>query len=46
MEVLSVSYYGYIFDAGLMISGIVFFVMGIRKRREYAMPKEENDIWE
>jgi len=34
MEVLSVSCYGYNIDAGLMISGIIFFVMGIRKRRE------------
>ena len=35
-----------VIDAGLMISGIIFFIMGIRKRRKYATPKEEKDIWE
>lgn len=33
-------------DAGLMISGIIFLIMGIRKRREYAMPGEDKEIWE
>lgn len=32
--------------AGLMISGIIFLVTGIRKSRKYAMPKEDKDIWE
>ena len=35
-----------VIDIGLIISGIIFFIMGIRKRRKYAMPKEERDIWE
>lgn len=35
-----------VIDAGLMISGIIFLIMGIRKRRKYAMPKEDKDIWE
>lgn len=33
-------------EIGLMISGIIHFVLGIRKHMEYAMPKEEKDIWE
>lgn len=33
-------------DAGLIISGITFFVMGIRKRKAYTLPKEDKDIWE
>lgn len=33
-------------DAGLMISGIIFLITGIRKRRKYTMAKEEKDIWE
>ena len=35
-----------VIDAGLMISGIVFLIMGIQKHRKYVMPKEEKDIWE
>ena len=33
-------------DIGLLISGIIFLIMGIQKRRKYAMPKEDRDIWE
>ena len=32
-------------EIALMISGIIFFILGIRKHRKYAMPKEDN-IWE
>ena len=39
-------YIAIVTDAGLMISGIIFFIMGIRKHRKYAMPKEDKDIWE
>lgn len=35
-----------VIDVGLMISGIIFLIMGIQKHRKYAMPKEEKDIWE
>lgn len=35
-----------VIDAGLMISGIAFLVMGIRKRGKHAMTKEDKDIWE
>ena len=33
-------------DAGLMISGIIFLILGIRMHRKYAISKEERDIWE
>lgn len=33
-------------EAGLIISGIIFFFMGIGKHMKYATPKEEKDIWE
>ena len=33
-------------DTGLMISGIIFFIMGIRKHKKYALSKEDKDIWE
>ncbi len=33
-------------EAGLIISGIIFFFMGISKHMKYASPKEEKDIWE
>ena len=33
-------------EVGLIVSGIIFFIMGIRKRSKYALPKEEKDIWE
>lgn len=39
-------YIGIVFNAGLMISGIIFFIMGIRKHRKYALSKEDKDIWE
>ncbi|MDO4764529.1 MAG: DUF2812 domain-containing protein [Eubacteriales bacterium] len=35
-----------VIDAGLIISGIIFFILGIRKHRKYALPKEDKDIWE
>lgn len=35
-----------VIDAGLMISGIIFFIMGIRKHRKYALSKEDKNIWE
>lgn len=35
-----------VIDGGLMISGTIFFIMGIRKRRKYAMPREERGVWE
>jgi len=35
-----------VIEAGLMISGIIFFIMGIRKHRKYAVSKEDKDIWE
>lgn len=35
-----------VIDAGLIISGIIFFILGIRKHRKYSLPKEEKDIWE
>ena len=33
-------------DIGLMISGIIFFILGIRKHRKYALSKEDKGIWE
>lgn len=35
-----------VIDAGLIISGIIFFILGVRKHRRYSLPKEEKDIWE
>lgn len=35
-----------VIDAGLMISGIIFLILGIRKRRKYSLSKEEKDILE
>lgn len=29
-----------------MISGMIFFVLWLRKHRKYAMSKDEKDIWE
>ena len=39
-------YINLVFGTGLMISGIIFFIMGIRKHRKYALPKEDKEIWE
>ena len=39
-------YINLVFGIGLMISGIVFFILGIRKHRKYAISKEDNGIWE
>lgn len=39
-------YIAIVVDAGLMISGIIFFIMGIRKHKKYALSKEDKDIWE
>lgn len=33
-------------DTGLILSGIIFFMLGIRKHKKYALPKDESDIWE
>lgn len=35
-----------VIDIGLMISGIIFLIMGIRKSRKHAIPKEDKEIWE
>ena len=35
-----------VIDAGLMICGIIFLIMGIQKRRKYAVPKKESTIWQ
>ena len=35
-----------IIDAGLMISGIIFFINGIRKWRKYSPGKEDAGLWE
>ena len=35
-----------VLDVGLMISGVIFFTLGIQRRRKYAMPKEDKEIWE
>ncbi|UTC64596.1 DUF2812 domain-containing protein [Treponema sp. OMZ 788] len=35
-----------VIDIGLIISGIIFFILGVRKHRKYSLPKEEKDIWE
>ncbi len=35
-----------VIDVGLLVSGFIFFVMGIRKHKKYAIPKEDRDIWE
>ena len=39
-------YINLVFGTGLMISGIIFFILGIRKHRKYAISKEDNGIWE
>ena len=39
-------YINLVFGIGLMISGIIFFILGIRKHRKYAISKEDNGIWE
>ena len=39
-------YINLVFGIGLMISGIVFFILGIHKHRKYAISKEDNGIWE
>ena len=33
-------------NAGLITSGIIFFILGVRKHRKYSLPKGEEDIWE
>lgn len=33
-------------DAGLIISGLIFFVLGVLKHRKYSLSKEDKDIWE
>jgi len=33
-------------DVGLLISGLIFFIMGIRKCVKYSIPKEERKLWE
>ena len=35
-----------VIDAGLMISGIIFFILGIRKHGKYALSEEDKNIWE
>ena len=35
-----------VIDIGLIISGIIFFILGVRKHKKYSLPKEEKDIWE
>ena len=35
-----------IVDIGLLISGLIFFIMGIRKHVKYSIPKEERKLWE
>lgn len=35
-----------IVDAGLIISGLIFFILGVRKYRKYSLSKEDKDIWE
>lgn len=39
-------YINLVFSTGLMISGTIFFIMGIRKHRKYTLPKGDKDIWE
>jgi hypothetical protein len=39
-------YINLVFGTGLMISGIIFFILGIRKHRKYALSKEDKGIWE
>lgn len=39
-------WFAVVIDAGLIISGIIFFILGVRKHRKYSLPKEEKDIWE
>jgi len=39
-------YIAVVTDAGLMISGIIFFIMGIRKNRKYVISKEDKNVWE
>ncbi len=39
-------YIAVVFNTGFMISGTIFFILGIRKYRQYAQPKAERDIWE
>ncbi|MFC4804909.1 DUF2812 domain-containing protein [Filifactor villosus] len=35
-----------VIDTGLIVSGIIFFILGVRKHRKYSLPKDEKDIWE
>lgn len=35
-----------VIDIGLIISGLIFFIIGLRKHRKYSIPKEDEDIWE
>ncbi len=35
-----------IVDLGLIVSGLIFLVMAIRKHRNYSIPKDEKNLWE
>ncbi|MDO4799145.1 MAG: DUF2812 domain-containing protein [Bacillota bacterium] len=39
-------WFAVVVDVGLMISGVVFFFLGLRKHRKYSQTREETDIWE
>lgn len=34
-----------VINAGLIISGIIFFILGIQKYRKYSLTKDDKDIW-
>ena len=35
-----------VFGSLLVISGIVFLVIGVLKQKEYSLKKEDMDVWE
>ena len=35
-----------IVDLGIIVSGLIFLVMAIRKHRNYSIPKDEKNLWE
>ena len=39
-------YIAIVIDVGLIISGIIFFIMGIKKRRKCVISKEDKGVWE
>lgn len=39
-------YIAVVIDIGLIISGIIFFILGLRKHWKYSQPKGDKDIWE